>query len=169
VRPIAALNTLWLFGGRFPYLASEIFACDVKEITDALLATDEYLNTLWDFLDGASPLPTLQASYFSLLMSALLVRQTERVFKYIQGRPHALNRLLSHLETPAISEFLQKLVISDDYQDDLGVSDWLAQEGLIRRLVELLSPHKSDSVRLVSVIFDQRSLLVACNGCTNTH
>ena len=62
-------------------MCSEILCFDTPGIQDTLL-TDECLDRLFAFLDGATPLNSLLSNYFNRVVGNILAKKAEIVWKF---------------------------------------------------------------------------------------
>lgn len=70
---------------------------------------------------------------------------------YIRGLPHIVEKFVAHLETPAVVDLLYRIIQCEESVPNADVVDWLSNQDLIVRVVELLSPsHSSDLHNTVS-------------------
>ena len=123
---------------KYPYVASELFACEVSSMLDVLFEHPQLLDLLFTFLDHPAPMDPSHASYFRKLMVVLIQRKYDALVKYIQSH-HIIDKLVAHIGLYSIMEIL----IMIGWDDGLGqVNDveWLYREQLIPKLVAKLTP-----------------------------
>ncbi|ORX92115.1 SAPS-domain-containing protein [Basidiobolus meristosporus CBS 931.73] len=126
---------------KYPYIAGEILSCEeVWGLSKAILENKELLSSFWEILDKPAPLPSIQAAYFSKIICTLLVKKSEEMVLFIREQPDAIDKFLSHLETPAIMDIVLKLISLDELPNGAGVVEWLSSEGLMSKLIDRLSP-----------------------------
>nr|XP_018261596.1 uncharacterized protein I303_06036 [Kwoniella dejecticola CBS 10117]OBR83754.1 hypothetical protein I303_06036 [Kwoniella dejecticola CBS 10117] len=75
----------------------------------------------------------------------LMAKRAPEMIRFIQSIPNVVERILSRIASPAVQDVLLKIVSAEE-GGVTGVIDWLADEGLIPRLLEFLSPHHSTSI-----------------------
>ena len=123
---------------KYPYVASELFACEVVSMLDVLFEQPQLLQLLFSFLDHAPPMDPSHASYFRKVMVVLIQRKYDALVRYIQS--HAIiDKLVQHIGLYSVMEIL----IMIGWDDGLGqVNDveWLYRENLIPKLVAKLTP-----------------------------
>lgn len=68
---------------------------------------------------------------------------------FIQTIPNVVERLVSRIESPAIQDLFVRL-ISAEHNGVFGVTDWLANEGLITRLIGFLSPEYPPTMHVIA-------------------
>lgn len=68
---------------------------------------------------------------------------------FIQTIPNVVERLVTRIESPAIQDLFVRL-ISAEHNGVFGVTDWLANEGLITRLIKFLSPEYPPSMHVIA-------------------
>ena len=123
---------------KYPYVASELFACEVVSMLDVLFEHQELLDLLFSFLSHPAPMDPSHASYFRKVMVVLIQRKYEALVRYIQSHG-IIDRLVTHIGLYSIMEIL----IMIGWDDGLGqVNDveWLYKEQLIPKLVAKLTP-----------------------------
>lgn len=71
------------------------------------------------------------------------------MIRFIQSLPDIIDRIMAHITSPAVQDMLIRIVSAEE-AGVKGVIAWLAEEGLIPRLLELLSPEHSTSTHSVA-------------------
>ncbi|XP_054159385.1 serine/threonine-protein phosphatase 6 regulatory subunit 3-like [Oppia nitens] len=130
---------------RFKYanIACEILTTDVMAIADALVADDQMLNKLYNFIDTDRPLNPLMASFFSKVMGVLFVKKTDFVFDFLKSKD-LISLLLTHIETSAVMDLILKLIISVDNLDLRNIIiKWLHDNELIPKLLAIFKTNCS--------------------------
>ena len=98
------------------------------------------------------------AGYWSKVNMTLLERHPNEMLAFVKTQPNVVEGLTNHFETPAMVELLYRLIQCEDTIPDSGIVAWLAEHGLIPRIVSLLSPfvspdsHKAASEFLKTII-----------------
>ena len=98
------------------------------------------------------------AGYWSKVNMTLLERHPNEMLAFVKTQPNVVEGLTNHFETPAMVELLYRLIQCEDTIPDSGIVAWLAEHGLIPRVVSLLSPfvspdsHKAASEFLKTII-----------------
>ncbi|KAF0417991.1 SAPS-domain-containing protein [Gigaspora margarita] len=126
---------------KYPYVACEVFSCEIWTICETVIDNVDLLNAFWQFLDRPAPLNSLQASYFTKVNIVFLQKKMIEMVKFIQSIPNVVKKMLNHMETSAIMDLLLKLISYEEYPEGNGVIDWLNSEGLIEALISRLDPH----------------------------
>ncbi|GAN04154.1 extragenic suppressor of kinetochore protein [Mucor ambiguus] len=111
---------------KYPFLASEIIACEIQPIIDAIQDVG---------------LDSLQASYFCKTIGVLLSKYPIEMMTFIQSEADNLDKILSHLQTSAIMDLLLTLVRMEELPEGKGVVKWLSDHGLLENLVDRLDPY----------------------------
>ena len=62
---------------KFPFVACEVFCCEVDAVLDALLESARHLNHLFSLLAGPPPLNSVLAGYFARILTALLIKRPQ--------------------------------------------------------------------------------------------
>ena len=159
---------------KYPYVACEVFCCDVDAVYTTLLEKIELLDKLFAFLDAPRPLDALSAGYFSRVVACLLARRPQELGAYLNDRRQgALARMCEHVETPSVAELIKKLYGADPEAGGMGggglggmylgggmgmggpspsasggpsdVTSWIADSGILSSLVDATCGQKGDS------------------------
>ncbi|KAI8905934.1 SIT4 phosphatase-associated protein-domain-containing protein [Gorgonomyces haynaldii] len=143
---------------KYPFLAAEIFGCEIFTICEAVLKNLDMLKEFWALLDRPAPLPPLQANYFVKVNIVLLSKKTADMIQFLRSQDDAVTRLLKHVGTSAISDLILKLISLDELPEGQGVIHWLSSQGLIAHLISQLDPkntpemHSNASQTLMDII-----------------
>ena len=62
---------------KFPFVACEVFCCEVDALIDAVLESDRHLQHLCSLLDAEPPLNCVLAGYFARIFTALLMKRPQ--------------------------------------------------------------------------------------------
>jgi len=149
---------------KYPYLACEIFSCEIDAILGALTDDDCALfSRVMSFIDvpPGTRLNSMLAGYFSKTVTCLVSRRAAECVGWFQSNPRFVNRLVEHVGTLAVAEVLLRLVGADDPGSMMPMqsmllsamgaggdqSAWLCDTPLLDRLLEALDVD-SDQGRL---------------------
>ena len=80
---------------------------------------------------------------------SLLMRRTHEFIRFIQSMPNIVDRMMAHIDSPAIQDMLVKIVSAEE-AGVTGVVSWLADQGIVPRLLDLLSPHRSTNMHSIA-------------------
>ncbi|PNX71872.1 serine/threonine protein phosphatase 6 regulatory subunit 3-like protein, partial [Trifolium pratense] len=69
---------------KFPFMACEIFTCEIDVILKTLVDEEELMNLLFSFLEPDRSHSTLLAGYFSKVVVCLMIRKTAQLISYVQ-------------------------------------------------------------------------------------
>ncbi|XP_057480350.1 uncharacterized protein LOC130767483 isoform X2 [Actinidia eriantha] len=127
---------------KFPFIACEIFICEIDVILKTLVEEEELMNLLFSFLLPNRPHSALLAGYFSKVVICLMVRKTVPLMNYVQAHQHVFDHLVDLIGITSIMEVLIRLVGADDhiYPNSLDVMQWLLDSSLLEMIVDKLSP-----------------------------
>ncbi|XP_078664242.1 serine/threonine-protein phosphatase 6 regulatory subunit 3-like isoform X14 [Branchiostoma floridae x Branchiostoma belcheri] len=136
---------------KYPNTACELLTSDVSQINDKLGDDEALLNKLWAFLEAEPPLNPLLASFFSKVMGMLLARKTAmpqqdwdegyKMLDFLRQKEDVVGLLITHLSTSAIMDLLLRLLTSVDAPElRTEMLQWLDDQKLIQRLIEVLDP-----------------------------
>ncbi|XP_043700608.1 serine/threonine-protein phosphatase 6 regulatory subunit 2-like isoform X2 [Telopea speciosissima] len=133
---------------KFPFIACEIFTCEIDVILKTLVEEEELMNLLFSFLEPNRPHSTLLAGYFSKVVVCLMVRKTVPLMSYVQAHQDVFRRLVDLIGITSIMEVLVRLVGADDhvYPNFMDVMQWLADSCLLEMIVDKLSPYSPPEV-----------------------
>ncbi|KAH8548276.1 SIT4 phosphatase-associated protein-domain-containing protein [Umbelopsis sp. PMI_123] len=133
----------------YPLIASEILSSDIPQILDSLLIDHvDLLKDLWDFLDKpaisaeSNGMPFDLASNFAKVNCSLLAKRSEPMLAFVQSLPNVFQKIMAHLETPAITDLLLTLIRMEEVlPEDNSSINWLHEQGLLDNLVNKLDPN----------------------------
>ncbi|KAL5832887.1 hypothetical protein ACOSQ3_016561 [Xanthoceras sorbifolium] len=133
---------------KFPFIAGEVFTCEIDVILKTLVEEEELMNLLFSFLEPNRPHSALLAGYFSKVVVCLMLRKTVPLMNYVQVHPDVFRQLVDLIGITSIMEVLVRLVGADDhvYPNFMDVMQWLADSNLLEMIVDKLSPSSSPEV-----------------------
>ncbi|CAL9132378.1 unnamed protein product [Musa acuminata var. zebrina] len=112
IQECKALNTRLI--NLFPFIACEIFTCEVDIILRALVDDGQLMDKLFSFLKPDHPHSTLLAGYFSKVVICLMMRKTGLFLNYVQGHPEIIRELVDLIGITSIMEVLIRLIGADE-------------------------------------------------------
>uniref|UniRef100_A0A8C5MTT5 Protein phosphatase 6 regulatory subunit 1 n=1 Tax=Leptobrachium leishanense TaxID=445787 RepID=A0A8C5MTT5_9ANUR len=131
---------------KYPSVSCEILTADVAQINDALGEDESLLKRLYDFLQNNESLNPLLASFFSKVMGILINRKTEQIVAFLRKKDDFVSLLLQHIGTSAIMDLLLRLLTCvEQPQLRQDVFNWLNEEKIVQRLIEMIHPLKDDN------------------------
>ncbi|KAJ3261114.1 hypothetical protein HK103_006423 [Boothiomyces macroporosus] len=142
----------------YPFVASEIFGCEIMTIIDALFQNQDVLTDFWKFLEKEDNLNSLNATYFAKINTVLLTKKTAAMVGFLKESPTAYKSLVKHLNCNPIADLILNIIKVEDLPEGQGVLKWLRDQGLIMNLVSLLDPkldaecHTIASQTLIDII-----------------
>ncbi|TKY67211.1 Serine/threonine-protein phosphatase 6 regulatory subunit 3 [Spatholobus suberectus] len=133
---------------KFPFIACEIFTCEIDVILKTLVDEEELMNLLFSFLEPDRSHSMLLAGYFSKVVICLMIRKTIPLMNYVQAHQHVFRQLVDLIGITSIMEVLVRLVGADDhvYPNFIDVIQWLAEGNLLEMIVDKLSPSSPPEV-----------------------
>lgn len=133
---------------KFPFIACEIFTCEIDVILKTLVEEEDLMNLLFSFLEPNRPHSALLAGYFSKVVVCLMVRKTVPLMNYVQAHQDVFRQLVDLIGITSIMEVLVRLVGADDhvYPNFIDVMQWLADCNLLEMIVDKLSPFSPPEV-----------------------
>ncbi|KAM4651223.1 serine/threonine-protein phosphatase 6 regulatory subunit 1 isoform 2-T2 [Discoglossus pictus] len=131
---------------KYPSVSCEILTADVSQINDALGEDESLLKRLYGFLQNNEYLNPLLASFFSKVMGILINRKTEQIVAFLRKKDDFVSLLLQHIGTSAIMDLLLRLLTCvEQPQLRQDVFNWLNEEKIVQRLIEMIHPLKDDN------------------------
>ncbi|XP_042328878.1 serine/threonine-protein phosphatase 6 regulatory subunit 1 isoform X3 [Sceloporus undulatus] len=131
---------------KYPSVSCEILTSDVTQINDALGEDESLLRRLYSFLQTGGVLNPLLASFFSKVMGILINRKTDQIVAFLRKKDDFVNLLLCHIGTSAIMDLLLRLLTCvEQPQLRQDVFNWLNEEKIVQRLIEMIHPSKDDN------------------------
>ncbi|XAR59364.1 hypothetical protein NMG60_11015182 [Bertholletia excelsa] len=126
---------------KFPFIACEIFTCEVDVILKALVEDEELMNYLFSFLEPEHPHSTLLAGYFSKVVVCLLLRKTVPLMNYIQAHQDIIRKLVDLIGITSIMEVLIRLIGADEhlYTSYTDSMQWLENTDVLEMIVDKFS------------------------------
>ncbi|XP_071690355.1 uncharacterized protein [Rutidosis leptorrhynchoides] len=133
---------------KFPFIACEIFTCEIDVIFKTLVEEEELMNLLFSFLEPNRSHSALLAGYFSKVVICLMLRKTVPLINYVQVHQYIFQQLVDLIGVTSIMEVLVRLVGSDDHMfpDSVDVVQWLTESNLLEMIVDKLSPSSTPEV-----------------------
>ncbi|CAN4081945.1 unnamed protein product [Withania somnifera] len=126
---------------KFPFIACEIFTCEVDIILRALVENEELMNLLFSFLEPEHAHSTLLAGYFSKVVICLLVRKTSPFMTYVQVHQDIIRKLVDLIGITSIMEVLIRLIGTDEhlYSNFSDSMQWLEDTDVLEMIVDKFS------------------------------
>ncbi|XP_076908816.1 uncharacterized protein LOC143565847 [Bidens hawaiensis] len=126
---------------KFPFIACEIFTCEVDIILKALVEDEELMNKLFSFLEPEHLHSTLLAGYFSKVVVCLLLRKTVSLMNYIQAHQDIIKKLVDLIGITSILEVLIRLIGADEhlYTSYVDSMQWLEDTDVLEMIVDKFS------------------------------
>ncbi|KAL8146309.1 hypothetical protein AgCh_004166 [Apium graveolens] len=133
---------------RFPFIACEVFTCEIDVILKTLVEEDGLMDLLFSFLEPTRSHSAFLAGYFSKVVTCLMLRKTIPLMNYVQSHQNVFSQLVDLIGITSIMEVLLRLVGSDDhmYPNSSDVMQWLAESNLLEMIVDKLSPSSPPEV-----------------------
>ncbi|KAL9258301.1 Serine/threonine-protein phosphatase 6 regulatory subunit 3-like protein [Drosera capensis] len=134
---------------KLPFVACEIFTCEIDVILRTLVEEEELMDLLFSFLEPTRPHSASLAGYFSKVVVCLMTRKMVPLMNYVQVHQDVFCHLVDLIGITSIMEVLVRLVGADDhvYPNMVDVMQWLAESNLLEMIVDKLSPSSSPEVQ----------------------
>ncbi|KAM0950713.1 putative SIT4 phosphatase-associated protein family [Dioscorea sansibarensis] len=133
---------------KFPFIACELFTCEVDIILRTLVEDEELMNLLFSFLKPDHSHSTLLAGYFSKVVICLMLRKTVPLMNYVQGHQEILHQLVDLIGITSIMEVLVRLIGADEsmYSNYLDAMQWLEDTDVLEMIVDKFGSSDSPEV-----------------------
>jgi hypothetical protein len=98
---------------KYPYMACEVVSCDITSITETLACARDgkLVESLFEFLNGPSPLDPRLAGDFEKIMSMLMVRKPNEMTTLMNKHSETLLKgFITHAQSFSIAELLKRLL-----------------------------------------------------------
>ncbi|CAN6236277.1 unnamed protein product [Urochloa humidicola] len=130
---------------RFPFIACEIFTCEVDVIMKTLVEDEDLMNLLFSFLKPDHAHGTLSAGYFAKVVICLMMRKTLSLVSYVQGHPEIVSQLVDLIGITSIMEVLIRLIGADEamYSSYSDSMQWLDDIQVLEMIVDKFSTSDS--------------------------
>uniref|UniRef100_A0A672ZLF5 Protein phosphatase 6, regulatory subunit 3 n=1 Tax=Sphaeramia orbicularis TaxID=375764 RepID=A0A672ZLF5_9TELE len=158
---------------KYPNISCELLTSDVSQINDRLGEDEKLLMKLYGFLQNEPPLNPLLASFFSKVLSILIGRKPEQIVDFLRKREDFVDLMIKHIGTSAIMDLLLRMLTCIEPQQlRQDVLNWLNEEKVIQRLVDMVQPsqdedrHSNASQSLCEIIRLSRDQMFQVQGCS---
>lgn len=133
---------------KFPFIACEIFTCEIDIILRTLVEDEELMDLLFSFVRPGHPHSTLLAGYFSKVVICLMLRKTSPLMNYVQEHPDIVVHLVDLIGTTSIMEVLIRLIGADEtiYSNYADTLQWLENTDVLEMIVDKFSSSDSPEV-----------------------
>eukprot|EP00898_Chlorokybus_atmophyticus_P006957 jgi/Chlat1/7262/Chrsp58S06905 len=133
---------------KYPFLACEVFTCEIDVIFTTLLEDEELMNLLFGFLRRPAPLSALLAGYVGKVITCLLAKRPHDVMTYLRSHMNVLQQLVDHVQTTSITEVIVRLVGADEHmlRNHSEAAQWLADTDFLDMIMDKLETQNSEDV-----------------------
>lgn len=127
---------------RFPYVASELFACEVSSMVEGLFADPSNLDLLFSFVKNPGEIDPRHSGYFRKVVGVLIERNFSDLLDYLQGNPDLILAMADKIRLQVFMELVTLIGwdISTDSERDLS---WIEEAKLVPRIISHLSDRKA--------------------------
>ncbi|GAV67258.1 SAPS domain-containing protein [Cephalotus follicularis] len=135
---------------KLPFIACEIFTCEVDIILKTLVEDEELMDLLFSFLEPKDTHSTLLAGYFSKVVICLLLRKTVPFMNYVRAHQGILRHLVELIGITSIMEVLIRLVGADEhlYTNYMEAMQWIEDTDVLEMIVDKFSSSDSPEVHV---------------------
>eukprot|EP00268_Persea_americana_P034177 TRINITY_DN3381_c0_g5_i1.p1 TRINITY_DN3381_c0_g5~~TRINITY_DN3381_c0_g5_i1.p1 ORF type:complete len:789 (-),score=185.63 TRINITY_DN3381_c0_g5_i1:925-3291(-) len=133
---------------KFPFIACEIFTCEVDIILNTLVEDEKLMHLLFSFLEPNQSHCTLLAGYFSKVVICLMSRKTVPFMNFIQGHQEIFHQLVDLIGITSIMEVLIRVIGADEhiYTSYMDAMQWLEDTNVLEMIVDKFSSSDSPEV-----------------------
>ncbi|KAL1544133.1 hypothetical protein AAHA92_21026 [Salvia divinorum] len=97
---------------KFPFVACELFTCEIDDILKTLVEEEELMHLLFSFLEPNRPHSALLAGYFSKVAVCLMIRKTIPLLNYVKAHQDVLQQLVDLIGITSIMEVESHVFLS---------------------------------------------------------
>lgn len=127
----------------YTFKISEIFACEIMVMLDALLNHEHAMDTLFSVLHF-NPLPLKTAGFFRKVVGVLIQRKYEDLQEYLVKHPEHISALVDNVSYTSIMEVLIMLGWDDGFYQHSNDVQWLVDMKFIPQIIEKLDAQCSE-------------------------
>ncbi|KAJ0233622.1 Uncharacterized protein HA466_0279760 [Hirschfeldia incana] len=133
---------------KFPFVACEIFTCEIEMILKTLVEDEELMLLLFSFLEAKETHNSLLAGYFSKVVICLLVRKTIPFMQFIKDHQEILKQLVDLIGITSIMEVLKRLLGTDEhlYSNYSSEMQWVEDTDVLEMIVDKFGSSDSPEV-----------------------
>lgn len=133
---------------KFPFIACEIFTCEIDVILRTLVEDEQLMELLFSFVKSDHPHSTLLSGYFSKVVICLMLRKTAPLMAYVQGHPEIVVQLVDLIGITSIMEVLIRLIGADEtiYSNYGDTLQWLENTDVLEMIADKFSSSDSPEV-----------------------
>ncbi|KFK44857.1 hypothetical protein AALP_AA1G311500 [Arabis alpina] len=133
---------------KFPFIACEIFTCEIEMILKTLVEDEELMLLLFSFLETKETHNSLLAGYFSKVVICLLVRKTIPFMQFIKDHQEILKQLVDLIGITSIMEVIKRLVGTDEhlYSTYTSAMQWVEETDVLEMIVDKFGSSDSPEV-----------------------
>ncbi|KAJ4916901.1 SIT4 phosphatase-associated family protein [Raphanus sativus] len=133
---------------KFPFIACEIFTCEIEMILKTLVEDEELMLLLFSFLEAKESHNSLLAGYFSKVVICLLVRKTIPFMQFIKDHQEILKQLVDLIGITSIMEVLKRLIGTDEhlYSNYTSAMQWVEDTDVLEMIVDKFGSSDSPEV-----------------------
>lgn len=148
------------------HMAAEILSADVWPISAAIMEHEDLLEKIWSITNLTGELPIEASTYFMKINDRLLDMNMSSMIEFILNQDNIVDRFLNHIDDPPLIDFFLKVISTDKPDINNGVIKRLKEQGLIPKLIELLTPEHDQSVQSAAADF-LKALLAISGNCVD--
>ncbi|KAK7047249.1 sporulation-induced protein [Paramarasmius palmivorus] len=144
-------------GGRhkYPYVATEVLCSDIWSIVETCVNEQQHiLAPFWETVLDMSPeemkTHLVTATHFAKITSLYLAKKPAEMLEFLKTLPNVVEKLLKHIANPSFVDVLVRIIQLDETPGGEGVLEWLHSEGLLDRLIDMLSPSYSSDIQQIA-------------------
>jgi serine/threonine-protein phosphatase 6 regulatory subunit 3 len=127
---------------KYPYVASELFVCEIQNLFDILFdpSDNSLLLLLFSFLDQKPPLDPGSSAYFRKVVGVCMNRKPDELYAFMRANG-IVEKMVSHIGLCSILELLCNLLWENKLPAAIqATSEWLFEENFIPLVISRLDP-----------------------------
>ncbi|KAK8965757.1 hypothetical protein KSP40_PGU010449 [Platanthera guangdongensis] len=133
---------------KFPFVACEIFTCEVDILSRILLEDEELMNLLFSFLRPDHTHSKLLAGYFGKVVLCLMARKPAQLMSHVQCHPEIFRQLINLIGITSMMEVLIRLIGADEnmYSSYTDILQWVDATDVLDLIVDKFCSSDSPEV-----------------------
>lgn len=132
---------------RYSKVCAEILTTDVWMLLDALLSNEKAMNRLWAVLETEEDATPQQLNLLTKIVESLLEKRLDRMLDFVRTLPRFVDYFIRYIECQPLVDFLIKVISTDHPESPTEIIDFLFDQDLIPKAIDLLSPTVSHSAQ----------------------
>ncbi|KAH8813604.1 SIT4 phosphatase-associated protein-domain-containing protein [Flagelloscypha sp. PMI_526] len=139
---------------KYPNVATEVLCSEIWSIVETSLNEHSvvllpFWETVLDRTAEDMKTEMILAGHFVKITTTFMTKKPDEMFAFIQSQEGIVDKLLVHIESPAIVDLLVRIIQLDEPLTERGSIQWLSSQDLIPKLLEMLAPSYTSDIHVV--------------------